>query len=166
MLSACATPHMVSLGRHQQVLKRVTHQFKYGGHRELAQVLGELLAAGVPAEWGIKAVSAVPLHSRRQQERGYNQAELLGQQVAQSLGVPYIEALERKWSTRQQAKLTKEERQHNLDNAFGLATPRYNIPRPLLLVDDVTTTGSTLIACRDVLEAADITPIYYAVLSR
>lgn len=80
--------------------------------------------------------------------------------------MPYVNALERKWRTRQQAKLGAAERRHNLDEAFGLGTPRYNIPRPLLLVDDVMTTGATLMACRDVLEAADVTPLYYAVLSR
>lgn len=166
MLSAKPTPHLVSLGRHAQVLKRVTHAFKYGSQRELAPVLGGLLASGIPADWNIQAVSAVPMHSRRQRERGYNQAELLAQEVARALGVPYLETLERRWSTRQQAKLSGAQRQHNLDNAFALATPRYNIPRPLLLVDDVTTTGATLLACREVLKEAGIEPIYYAVLSR
>lgn len=166
MLCRTPAPHLVTLGRHQQVLKRVTHEFKYGASRELAPVLGSLVASGVPAEWGIQAVTAVPMHAARQRERSYNQAELLACEVARALGVPYIDALERKWRTQQQAKLSAQERRHNLDGVFALATPRYNIPRPLLLIDDVMTTGSTLMACRDVLEQAEITPIYYAVLSR
>lgn len=62
------------------MLKRVTHQFKYGAAREVALALARQLASGIPADWGIRAVwCAVPMHAARQRERSYNQAEVLAQ---------------------------------------------------------------------------------------
>jgi predicted amidophosphoribosyltransferase len=126
-------------------------------------------------------VVPVPLHRRRQRERGFNQAE----DLARGLGLPLLHALTRARATPPQVGLAAAERQRNVENAFALRAggrllnlpkwpPRWDggptcrlgrsEDRPLqgrviVLVDDVATTGATLEACARVLKnggAADV----------
>jgi len=131
----------------------------------VAGALGEALASGIPASWGIGAVVPVPLHPRRERERSFNQAELLGRAVAASLGVPCVPALRRTRATAQQARLHSLERVGNLAGAFT-ADPSCLPAGPVLLLDDVLTTGSTLLACRDALQTAGVSELYFAAVAR
>lgn len=162
-LSNAAAPHLVVLGPYRGVLGRSVKALKYGGSRELAAILGTRLASGVPASWGVQAVSAVPLHPARLNERGFNQAELLGRQVAATLERPYLSALSRQRATGNQAKRHASERLGALDDAF-LAVE--GLPECVLLVDDVMTTGSTLLACANALRAAGVQQVYFATVAR
>jgi ComF family protein len=154
----------VSLGRYRGVERRAVRALKFGGARELAGVLGAALAAGIPAQWGVGAVIPVPLHPSRQRERGYNQAELLAREVARQLAVPCVNALSRTRATRQQARQHAAGR-NEMTGAFAVR-PGQLPTGPVLLVDDVMTTGSTLIACRDALSSAGVAAIYVAVVAR
>ncbi|GGL91091.1 amidophosphoribosyltransferase [Deinococcus aerolatus] len=157
-------PHLVTLGRYQGVGRRAVRALKFGGARDLAGVLGEALAAGVPPEWGVGAVVPVPLHPSRQRQRGYNQAELLAREVARQLGVPCVDALRRTRATHQQARQQAAGR-HEMAGAFAVRPGR--LPSgPLLLLDDVMTSGSTLLACQDALHAAGAAEVYVAVVAR
>lgn len=157
-------PHLVTLGRYQGTVRRAVRALKYGGAQEVALPLGQALAAGVPAEWGVVAVVPVPLHRTRQRQRGYNQAELLARTIAAELGVPCLPLLERTRATAQQAKLHASERTSNLAGAFAV---RGELPAgTLLLVDDVMTTASTLSACREALTAAGAQELKYAAVAR
>lgn len=156
--------HLVTLGPYRGVTRRAVRALKFGGARELAEVLGAALAAGVPAVWGVRAVVPVPLHPRRERERGFNQSALLAGVVAARLGVPCVPALRRTRATAQQARLHAAERVMNVAGAFQ-ADPRLLPSGPVLLLDDVMTTGSTLLACRDALAGAGVKPVYFAVLA-
>lgn len=147
-------PHLVTLGRYAGPLRRAVRALKYGGAREVAGPLGQALGRGVPPGWGVGGVVPVPLHPSRQRERGYNQAELLAAAVAAELGVPVLPLLERTRATAQQAKKSGAERAENLRGAFRVRPGRVLPGVPLLVVDDVMTTASTLQACRDALLAA------------
>ncbi len=162
-LCAVAEPHLVVLGPYRGVLGRSVRALKYGGSRDLAAVLGTRLAAGVPDEWRVEVVTAVPLHPQRFQERGFNQAELLAKHLSATLGVPYLHALTRQRSTDAQAKRHARERLGALQDAFQ-AKP--GLPATVLLVDDVTTTGSTLLACASALTAAGVQRVYFAAVAR
>ena len=171
MLSHVVTPHLVVLGEHKAVLRRAARELKYGGHRDLARVLGVALARGVPAEWQLQAVSAVPMHVSRQRQRSFNHAELLARCLAAELGLPYQDSLRRTRATTQQAKLSGQARLGNLVGAFAAQGSHLSLtaaatPQPLLLVDDVMTTGATLRACRDALALGGVTEVYYAVITR
>ncbi|GGJ60770.1 ComF family protein [Deinococcus aquiradiocola] len=158
------TPHLVVLGPYRGVLGRSVKALKYGGSREVAGVLGAALASGVPSEWGVQGVSGVPLHRSRQQQRSFNQAELLGRATAERLGVPYLAALARQRSTGAQARRHASERRVAVQDAFvATGAP---LPGTLLLVDDVLTTGSTLLACTRALQTAGVQRVYYAVVAR
>ncbi|WP_407539350.1 phosphoribosyltransferase family protein [Deinococcus radiomollis] len=115
------------------------------------------------AGWGVQAVTAVPLHPVRMRERGFNQAELLGRQVATGLGIPYLLALSRSRATGNQAKRHAKDRLNALDDAF---TASANLPETLLLVDDVMTTGSTLLSCASALREAGVRQVYFATVAR
>ena len=124
---------------------------KYHGHRHLGPLLGE--AAVVVAPQGADGVVPVPLHPRRQAERGFNQSALIATTVAERLGVPLLEgALSRTRETPPQAGLNAAERKVNVRGAF--AAPARLEGRTLLLVDDVCTTGATIDACARALRRA------------
>lgn len=165
--TAIAQPHLVTLGRYQGVTRRAVRTLKYGGARDLAGVLGTTLACGVPAHWPLMAVIPVPLHSSRQRQRGFNQAQLLAQEMARYLDLPCLDALERTRATRQQAKQHAAQRD-DMHGAFHVRPGAFQGQRngAVLLVDDVLTTGSTLLACQAALQDAGISEIYAAVVAR
>ena len=143
--------------------RRAVRALKYGQAREVAGVLGAALASAVPADWQVVAVIPVPLHPLRERERGFNQAGLLAAALADALAVPYAPAaLQRTRRTQQQAKLSGADRQSNVTGAFQADTSQLS-EGAVLLVDDVLTTGSTLLACRDALAAQGVSEFYYAV---
>lgn len=133
--------HLVTLGLYRGVTRRAVRALKFGGARDLAGALGGALAAGVPAEWNVRAVVPVPLHPARERERGFNQAALLAGALAASLGVPVVPAVRRVRATGQQARLHASDRGANLAGAFA-ADARRLPPGPVLLIDDVMTTGA------------------------
>jgi ComF family protein len=99
----------------------------------------------------------VPLHPRKQRERGFNQSRLLATTLARAAGAGtrVAELLLRTVDTRTQTRLDRRARQTNLKNAFALASSRpINATDRLVLVDDVFTTGATLNACAAVLRRA------------
>ena len=102
----------------------------------------------------VDLVLAIPLHHRRQSERGYNQSELLVAELRRQLGWPSDgEALSRTRQTRPQMGLTATERRANVHDAF-VADPALVGGKRVLLVDDVCTTGSTLTAAAIALREA------------
>ncbi len=162
-LSPWKEPHLVSLGRYRGPLRRTVRALKYGQAREVTGVLGAALAAAVPRDWGITDVVPVPLHPARERERGFNQSALLAAATAQALDAAHVPtALRRTRATRQQARLSGSERQQNVAGAFQAEVSGLQ-GGAVLLVDDVLTTGSTLLACREALAAAGVHEVYFAV---
>lgn len=143
-------------------------RFKYGDRSDLAHPLGVLLRRAVRGA-GLRAdlVVPVPLHSGRLRERGFNQAALLAAAVASEIRAPLAaRALVRARSTRAQASLDRAARLTNLDGAVHARTPAAVRGRHVVLVDDVSTTGSTLEVCRQALLAAGAARVTTVVLAR
>jgi ComF family protein len=145
---ACAVDHYD--GR----MKEIIHALKYERRRSIAPRLGALMREqGSLLLRDADAVVPVPLHPRREYQRGFNQAE----DLAMHLGPPVVRLLTRTRHTHSQIELPKEERRANVKNAFGLQLSAISaIPQIAVLVDDVSTTGSTLEACATVLKAAGV----------
>lgn len=120
---------------------------KFGKHLRTLQLLGELTAVGILPQISAvpEAILPIPLHSRRLQQRGFNQALELARPLAQQLGIPLLSrAVTRQKSTQRQTELTAEQRQENMHQAFQLTTA---LPyKHLAIFDDVITTGAT---CRE-----------------
>ena len=126
----------------------LVHALKYEGWPELASMMGrEVARLDLPPGTldGPCVVVSVPTTARRRRTRGYNQAELLAENVAGPLGLPLCRALVRVSEGRSQTALTPTERRENVRGVFAPASP----PDPrvagarVLLVDDVLTTGAT-----------------------
>ncbi|MCJ7502755.1 MAG: hypothetical protein MUP80_06825, partial [Acidobacteriia bacterium] len=116
----------------------------------------------------------VPLHSSRERERGFNQAELLAQGLARGLarareiGAPRLEAgcLRRTRATAPQTGLSLRARQENVRGVFSVVRPERVRERVVVLVDDVMTTGATLSACAQALKAAGARAVLALTLAR
>lgn len=124
---------------------------KYENKRYMALPLGMGLAR-VFADEGLQAdgIVAVPLHKKRLRHRGYNQSEILARQLSQRVGIPlWPDVLLRIRDTAQQVGLDEQERIKNVQGAF-LCNPPLD-GRRVLLIDDVCTTGATLLACMQAL---------------
>ena len=163
--------HLVGLdgvwasGLHQEWLREGIRALKFGGVLNLVVPLGRRLGHVWNEVGGeIHAVLAVPLHEARRAERGFNQAELLAQTLAAQIARPLrSDCLRRQIDTRSQVGLSPQERSHNVSDAF-LASSEITGMR-LLLIDDVCTSGATLVACAQALRAAGAVAVYALTVS-
>lgn len=130
------------------------HSFKYRGQwgisRKLGSLMGDALHEGGLYD-SVDAVVPVPLHSLRRLRRGYNQAEYLAEGIACGLGKPLCTGnVVRSRHNRSQASTrVRDERWDNVKNIFSIRHPEALDGRHILLVDDVLTTGATLISCAE-----------------
>jgi len=131
-------------------VRDLLHIFKYRKGSWLAEDLTRMLEACVqhhfPQE-NIEIVCPIPLHNRRQRERGYNQSQLLGKRLAERLDIPcFGDLLRRTRYTRSQTFLTADERWRNAQGIFAVnpLLKEWLRERTVLVVDDVMTTGATV----------------------
>ena len=122
------------------------HRFKYRNRISLAPFFGRKMAEAwmERGKGGIDAVTYVPLHWMRYMERGYNQAELVAEEVGRHLGVKTMRTMRRIHRTGRQATLGRSGRLENMRGAFAPCHAAGFEGMRLLLVDDVFTTGTTL----------------------
>ena len=138
-------------------LDRLIHAFKYEGAMALASWVASLLPepAGLRESIGREFVLVpVPLHPARRAARGYDQTSLLANNASERWGIPVVDALARTRDHPPQARLDSRERRTNVTGAFRVARGTLIAGRPVLLLDDVATTGSTLLAAAEALEDA------------
>ena len=141
-------------------IESAVHRFKYEGWRRLAGPLGQLVAERLVVEGlAARCVVAVPLHRERLRQRGYNQADLLAEDLRRRLAVfAPVGKLVRTRPTPPQVGRDRLRRFENVSNAFEWHGPRLD-GEAMLLVDDVATTGATLDACARALREAGSGPV-------
>ena len=144
--------------RYEDAAREALHAFKFGGHRALAAPLGDLLLEAVDGRLpaGLPDLLVpVPLHPRRERERGFNQARLLARRVGRAWGCPVgDDVLARAVATPSQTSLDGAARRANVRGVFRLRRPELVAGRHVLLVDDILTTGATASECVRCLEEA------------
>ena len=154
-------------GSYEGTLRELIHLYKYDRIQTLARPLAELLAAALPLDERFDAVTPVPLHWRKQWQRGFNQSDLLARAVARRRGIPVVRALRRTRSTQTQAGLSNTERRKNVAAAFQCRRSGETLAgRRVLLIDDVMTTGSTAAACARVLKQAGAARVVLLTVAR
>jgi ComF family protein len=160
----------VSLGPYEGGLRTVIHELKYRGKRRVAVRLAEALLAAPGAQEllrGSDVLVPVPLHPRRRRERGFNQAEVLAQELARRVGRPCAPAaLVRRKDTASQAGLSAAARRRNVAGAFAVRRHTQVAGRVVTLVDDVLTTGATAHACARALLAAGVSEVRLLAVAR
>jgi ComF family protein len=146
-------------------LSLALHALKYRGDTTRVPALADLLvAAASPLRGRIDLVTCVPLHPRRLRERGFNQAALLAAPVAHALGAPFRPGLLAR--ARDVPHQVGASRAARSALAEGSVTLRRGVPGAcVLVVDDVRTTGSTLLAVRGALLAGGASCVYSLVLA-
>lgn len=149
-------------GGYQGALKQAIAALKYHNQPQLATQLGSWMATTwrqQPAPTTSAIVVPIPMHAAKQKQRGFNQAELLAQSFCAMTGLP-LEArgLVRLKATEAQFRLSGVARSQNVKDAFGVGAPFVmRSPRqPVLLLDDIFTTGSTAISAAKTLRAHGI----------
>jgi len=142
------------------------HLYKYSGMKALAAPLSRLLDRVIPPELQFDAVVPVPLHWRKQWDRGFNQADLLARHVAKRRNIPILHALRRKRATATQAGLARAGRRRNVAGAFAARRTSSLKDARILLIDDVMTTGATASACASVLKRAGAKSVTILTLAR
>jgi ComF family protein len=152
-------------------LQPAIHRFKYTGRKSMAYPFRALIEYAwnqYPELHPVDALIPIPLHPRTRHERGFNQATLLSEGLAESMGRPVLgNILIRTRKTAPQFKLRKAERLTNLHGAFGLEQKHASIKGlHILLIDDVCTTGATLKECAKVLRQSGAASVKALVLAR
>ena len=134
-------------GAHAGPLRAAIRRLKYGGEPGLAEDLGALVALELARDLArgvtLDAIVSVPLHRSRVATRGYDQAALLARAVSDRTGLPLRLALHRIRAGRPQVELDRTARAANIRGAFVAEATALRGLR-VALVDDVTTTGATL----------------------
>ena len=97
---------------------------------------------------------------KAERRRGYNQSKLLAQKLSERVGVQVVECLVKTKETQRQAKLTANERRKNLVDAFKVINKKVVKDKSVLIVDDVTTTGSTAQILAKKLKSAGVKKVY------
>jgi ComF family protein len=151
-------------GHYEDALRAIVHAFKYDGRRSLASPLASLMRRQAGAllddvDW----IVPVPLHWRRERERGFNQAADLARaliaRAAATRRPRLLHALRRVKHTTVQAELPAARRHKNVRDAFELSRGFVLAGSCVLIVDDVSTTGATIESCARVLKDAGVREI-------
>ena len=147
-------------GHYEGQLKRAIATFKYENHPELGELFGynlgeNWLKCNLLKKFPQLTVIPVPLHAEKQKQRGFNQAELIARAFCQITRYPLKnQGLVRIRNTEALFNLNPQERQVTVQQAFRLGqVDKQRIQQPILLVDDIYTTGTTARECVKVLNA-------------
>ena len=154
----------------RDAVRELIHRFKYNGKVHLRNVLIDWLAETLN-DTRLQSPSCdhivpVPLHSTRERERGFNQAQILAEGLARRSGIPLFDCMKRTRYTTTQTIFDREERMENLRGAFRMRQHADVRNLHLLLIDDVLTTGSTVDECARVLMDAGAASVRVATVAR
>ena len=154
-----------ALGIYEGELRNMLRQLKYQQKRAVVPGLHHLVAEGLKAIQLRRdnpflsdfMVVPVPLHRKKLAQRGFNQSKVIFQQPLESMGAIVQDCLLRTRDTKPQYGLSGIQRRENLQQAFVLAEPQLVQGQKVLLVDDIMTTGATMLECAKILQKAGVT---------
>lgn len=143
-------------------------RFKYAGRQEYAQYYAMAAAERFGDKirsWQAQALVPIPIHRKREQKRGYNQAGLFAKELSKRLAIPLLDNfMIRCKNTAPQKNLDDRERQNNLKRAFKIYENDVKLDT-LIIIDDIYTTGSTIDAAASVCKASGVKRVYFVALA-
>ena len=156
-----------SLWRYDRYSGQLIFSYKYGRQMYLASILGETVChylGGWIKSLDLDALVPVPVSRARMARRGFNQAQLLAEEISCRLDIPVREGLKRSRTTAPQKELGKRQRLENLAGAFSARPEMLAGVSRVLLGDDIYTTGSTIELCTQTMKSAGIDKIWFFTL--
>lgn len=152
---------------YEKEFRRSVHRMKFENRREYLDFYAqEMAAAGakLAKSCGIRVLIPVPMNRKKRRERGFDQSRILAEKIGAILGIPVdAESLVRNRYTRPQKELDAVGRKNNLRGAFTLREGA-RIPEPVLIIDDIYTTGATVDEICRTLQTAGVSRIYFLAL--
>ncbi len=132
-------------------IQHIIHELKYNRNPHIGRFIGELCGENIKNSDFISSIDIlvpVPLHPKRQKERGYNQSLEICEGISHITAIPInSDTLLRKVNNPSQTKNARFDRWKNVEDIFHVVTPETFANKHILLVDDIITTGSTLESC-------------------
>jgi ComF family protein len=162
-----------SAAHYEGPLAQAIRRFKYHSQMVLGKPLGALMVEALEGAAGrdldpatVDVVCPVPLHESRLRDRGFNQSELLAESVAVAIERPLKHLLERTRPTLPQVDLPAASRAQNVRDAFAVRLEEVIASQRVLLIDDLFTTGATLLECARILRRAEAEEVRVLTLAR
>lgn len=149
----------ICLDYHDPVVKKLIKKYKYSYFENLAEPMADIYIKKIQ-QLDLAPdfiICNIPLHKSKKKKRGFDQTELIAKKISLGLQVPYFNLLQRQRSTKTQAQLNKKQRQKNMAQAFEINEKiayKSLVTKPMLLIDDIATTGTTLNEAAKVLKEA------------
>jgi ComF family protein len=134
----------------ETLMQHLMHQFKYKGNKDLGLQLGRIMGKQInkSGRFDADALIPLPLFPAKEIRRGFNQAAVLCEGMAESMKIPVLgKVISRPRHTETQTRKGRIERWKNIEGKFLLTGAEIVMNKKVLLVDDVVTTGATLEAC-------------------
>lgn len=156
---------------HKEPVNLSVYQFKFHNQRNFGKYYAKEMAGHyreVLKIWNPDIVIPIPLHSKKQRSRGFNQAAVLAKELAKLLNLSVNEKiLRRTHATNPQKKLDPRRRKENIITAFEVDDRARSLVdgKKILLIDDIYTTGSTIDEAAKILKKAGAEKVYYLTIS-
>ena len=168
---------LISIWEYEGLIKKVIHYIKY---RHLGDAVSEIIALSWktmrqdPERFSAffsflaenPSLTFIPLTARKKRQRDFNQAELIARGFGKITSLEILPLLKKVKETKSQTELKKEERLENVRGVFALKKNNLSIPKNLILVDDVWTTGATMKEAARTLKRAGVRKIWGLTLAR
>jgi len=146
-------------------MRDLLHELKFRQKKQIATSLGKLWAMHIPPLSDNTVLVPLPLHPKKQRERGFNQAEVLTRQLSHHLNLPMKNILTRTIDTPPQSGLHPRQRAENVAGAFAVDKRYFNAGESYVIVDDIYTTGASLSECAKTLKDAGASSVNCLTLS-
>lgn len=137
------------------------YDLKYRSHPEIGEMMGKMMAEEMAASQffeGIDLLLPVPLARKRQRQRGYNQSMEIARGVSSVTGIAIAsKAVTRRSFKGSQTQMGRQQRLENVTDVFELRDAEQLRHKHVLIIDDIVTTGATVVACgQEVVKAGDV----------
>lgn len=143
----------LSYGFYGGILKKLILEFKYRENYTAGSILAQFLLEVINTEQlDADIICYVPMTNKSTKKRGFNQCELIAEDISYYTNIPVSNCLKKIRDTKEQKTLSKEERAMNLKGAFIVNNTKYIKNKSIILIDDVMTTGATVEECKNILK--------------
>ena len=153
---------------YDEIMRDLLLELKFEQNKQIANSLGKLWAMHMPTTFDCEEntfLAPLPMHRKKQRERGFNQAEILTRHLSNRLSIPTEHALLRTIDTPPQSGLHPRQRVENVQGAFGIAKGINPQGKNYIIIDDIYTTGASLNECAKVLKEAGAVSVICMTLS-